>query len=264
MLAAGVLFSGFIKDMLCLPRPLSPPLQRITRSRSAALEYGFPSTHSTNAMSVVWYALYALPEDSNSTTVVTRLLLYLYAASILAGRIYCGMHGFIDVICGSLLGIAIAAVQMQYGDIFDFWISSGSINNLLVSVLIVLALVRIHPEPADDCPCFDDSVAFSGVFIGIQLGALGLLNSKLQYATVSPSARFSMYELGLIKAALRIVLGVLVVFLWRAMMKPTLLRLLPPLFRIIESLGLALPRRFHLRASYVSAKHFDPFFTDII
>jgi len=51
VLASGVIWSGFIKDMLCLPRPLSPPLHRITMSGSAALEYGFPSTHSTNAVS---------------------------------------------------------------------------------------------------------------------------------------------------------------------------------------------------------------------
>ena len=32
MLALGVYLSGFMKDLVCLPRPLSPPLQRITMS----------------------------------------------------------------------------------------------------------------------------------------------------------------------------------------------------------------------------------------
>lgn len=58
--ASGVFFSGFLKDMWRLPRPLSPPLNRITMSKSATLEYGFPSTHSTNAVSVAVYALFML------------------------------------------------------------------------------------------------------------------------------------------------------------------------------------------------------------
>src|SRR3978361_1996674 len=114
ILATGVFFTGFIKDMFSLPRPLSPPLQRITMSGSAALEYGFPSTHSTNAMSVVIYGLYLL---RNAETLDERFVywgqmsMYAYGTSIVFGRLYCGMHGFFDVVVGSLLGALIAGVQ---------------------------------------------------------------------------------------------------------------------------------------------------------
>jgi hypothetical protein len=37
LLAFGVILSGVAKDLVCLPRPLSPPMQRITMSGSAAL-----------------------------------------------------------------------------------------------------------------------------------------------------------------------------------------------------------------------------------
>lgn len=250
MLASGVFISGFLKDLFCLPRPLSPPLQRITRSPSAALEYGFPSTHSTNALSVVVYAVQAMTDSPSPTgSSIIRVLLYMYATSIVLGRVYCGMHGFTDVVIGSLLGIAIALVQTQYGDTFDEWIYSGTFQNVFIVTLIVCILVRIHPEPADDCPCFDDSVSFSGVFIGLQLGGWRVLRHNFGTQIPIPSrAPFAIGDLGYLKAFLRVSLGVVVIFVWRGSMKPLLLKILPPIFRVVEKLGLTLPRRFFLRA----------------
>ncbi|KAK2763300.1 hypothetical protein FQN54_009936 [Arachnomyces sp. PD_36] len=245
---------GFLKDLLCLPRPLSPPLQRITMSGSAALEYGFPSTHATNAVSVVVYALHLLqsPDSTVPPTMNTILqcVLYVYATSIVVGRLYCGMHGFSDVIVGSLLGALIAFVQCSFGDTFDNYVFSGSIKELIIVVLIILALVRIHPEPADDCPCFDDSVAFAGVMIGTEVGTWHFSRTNFAWSEPGPgTVPFSLDTIGWTKSVLRILLGVFTIFVWREVMKPSLLRFLPPLFRVIERLGLSLPRRFFTKAS---------------
>jgi dihydrosphingosine 1-phosphate phosphatase len=101
LLAPGVFFTGMIKDFLCLPRPLSPPLQRITMSGLTALEYGFPSTHSTNAVSVALYGLTLLETSNLEISDVTKIVLQgiaaLYASSVVMGRIYCGMHGFLGM-----------------------------------------------------------------------------------------------------------------------------------------------------------------------
>lgn len=254
ILAGGVFFSGVFKDMLCIPRPASPPLQRISRSTSAALEYGFPSTHSTNAVSVAVYAIYTLNADPTivppSWTLALQSMAYFYALSIVLGRIYCGMHGFSDVIVGSLLGAGLAVIQCRFGEAFDEWIFHGPLRNVLIFTLIVFILIRIHPEPADDCPCFDDSVAFSGVLIGIQLGAWHFSRTGFALSYPVPStAPFSLQELGYVKTILRIAAGVFVVFAWRGIMKPALLKALPPIFRILETLDLSLPRKFHLSAS---------------
>lgn len=254
ILASGVFFSGFLKDLLCLPRPLSPPLQRITMSGSAALEYGFPSTHSTNAVSVAVYALFALHDSGGTGNQYLGLFLkafsYCYAASIVLGRLYCGMHGFLDVIIGSALGALLSVVQCLYGEVFDDYIYSGSLKAPFIVVLIILVLVRIHPEPADDCPCFDDSVAFAGVIIGVELGNVHYAQSGFAWDYPVPStAPFELESLGWPKTIARITLGVLVIFAWRGIMKPTLLRFLPPIFRIIERLGLSLPRKFFKQAS---------------
>lgn len=254
MLAAGVFFSGFLKDMVCLPRPLSPPLQRINRSHSAALEYGFPSTHSTNAVSVVTYAFYIVHTTTNPTVQSAAPYIYAfliwYLVTLFLGRLYCGMHGFLDVLVGGLIGGIVAAIQIIYGDMFDEWVIEGPSTNPWIVLLVNLVLVRIHPEPADDCPCFDDSLAFAGVFVGINVGAWRFARSGLAWnEPILATAPYSLEQIGYVRTVLRVVLGVAVVFAWRAVMKPTLLTVLPPVFRVVESLKLLLPRKFFLNAS---------------
>lgn len=263
MLAAGVYGTGFLKDLLCLPRPLSPPLARISMSGSAALEYGFPSSHSANAVSVTFYAIYTLrqsaSDDGSYLDLGLQALFYFYAVSIIIGRLYCGMHGFLDVVVGSAMGAVITAFQLLCGDWMDSWVFSGSFQDILVATLVVCVLVRIHPEPADDCPCFDDSVSFAGVVIGINLGAWQYAQTSYALQDAYPSSvPFSLQEMGILIATARIILGVIMIFVWRATMKPTLFTILPPLFRLLEQARLNLPRAFFLNASkYTSIKPFN-------
>lgn len=252
LLASGVFFSGVIKDLVCIPRPLSPPLHRISKSPTAALEYGLPSTHSTNALSVAVYGVYLLRQSPQGSwwNTAGEYLLYFYTVTILVGRIYCGMHGFFDVFIGSLLGAILGGLHCLYGETFDLWICTGPFKNIVIFSLLVLVLVRTHPEPADNCPCFDDSVAFSGVIIGIQLGGWHFARSGFALSEPVPSTTpYSLQDLGLAKSVFRTLAGIVIIFLWRGAMKSTLFKVLPPLFRVIEHLGLSLPREFFLKAS---------------
>jgi hypothetical protein len=62
-------------------------------------------------------------------------------------------------------------VKVFYGDSFDAFITSGSWLAPLAVIIVTIIFVRIHPEPADACcKCFEDGVAFAGVFIGVKLG----------------------------------------------------------------------------------------------
>ena len=223
-------------------------------SGSAALEYGFPSSHSTNAISVAIYALLILnfdePDISPLSNTILQIVSYCYGCSIVIGRMYCGMHGFLDVIVGSVLGAAISVVQYGYGELLDNYVHSGSLKNILIIVLIILVLVRIHPEPADDCPCFDDSVAFAGVIVGIEYGNWHFARTDYAWSHPVPATvPFSIETMGWIVAVARILIGVLSIFAWREVMKPSLLRFLPPVFRVVEALGLDLPRKFFKQAS---------------
>ncbi|KAI9744909.1 MAG: hypothetical protein M1818_001835 [Claussenomyces sp. TS43310] len=254
VLMTGVFVTGFIKDMLSLPRPLSPPLHRINMSGSAALEYGFPSTHSANAVSVAVYVLFQLDGPDSTlqptTTLIVKLVAYCYMFSITLGRLYCGMHGFMDVIIGSAIGAFISIVECVYGASFERYLHNGSWVGPSVVAAIIILLVRIHPEPADDCPCFDDSVAVAGVMIGLELGSWHYAAAEWGWNDpVTAVVPFDFAHLGWPKVFLRVAVGVLMTFAWREVMKPLLLKSLPHLFRIMERTGYILPRRFFMPAS---------------
>ncbi|QSZ36166.1 hypothetical protein DSL72_007291 [Monilinia vaccinii-corymbosi] len=254
ILATGVFLTGFIKDMFSLPRPLSPPLHRITMSGSAALEYGFPSTHSANAVSVAVYALFTLHSPECQLLPATKLALeivsYSYAFSIVLGRLYCGMHGFVDVIFGSILGALISVVECVYGSAIDNYLHSSTWKAPVSIAIVIILLIRVHPEPADDCPCFDDSVAFAAVMIGVELGGWHYASGGWAWNVPVPATvPFDLNHMGWTIVILRVVIGVLVIFAWREAMKPTLLKFLPHIFRAIENTGLILPRKFFMPAS---------------
>ncbi|GAO16242.1 hypothetical protein UVI_02000240 [Ustilaginoidea virens] len=224
-------------------------------SGSAALEYGFPSTHSANAVSVAVYGLFSLHDPENTlgptAKVVLEFLSYFYAASVVFGRLYCGMHGFLDVIVGSTIGAAIGLLEFYHGPTLDALMHSSSCMAPVVAGLIVIIFVRIHPEPADDCPCFDDSVAFAGVVIGVEFGTwtYGKIPSDPWETHAYGRGAIDVAALGPWVNAARIVFGVLVIFAWRETMKPALLKLLPHLFRLMEKYGWDLPRRYFTPAS---------------
>lgn len=240
VLALGVYITGYVKDLLCLPRPRSPPLHRISTSGSAIQEYGFPSTHSCNALSVILVFLV----DNNPHVAVYWLCIAM-GISIVTGRLYTGMHGFIDVIMGLFFGwlswvIGKYALQWFHANLRD---PSGlPWGSFTLAGLALASLVIFHPQPVDPCPCYDDSVAFLSVVFGIELG--GAIHA------LSPSMTWPTYVYrGPLRAVARFVLGVSMVVLWRYVAKRTLLRCLPPIWRFFETSGLALPRRNYLKAS---------------
>ena len=223
-------------------------------SGHVSLEYGFPSTHATNAVSVAIYTLLALRDPSLTIERHLKFALeavsYFYALSIIVGRLYCGMHGFFDVLIGSVLGGVLSLIEHLYGPTFDAFIYAGTFKEIFILILIVLVLVRIHPEPADDCPCFDDSVSFAGVMIGVEFGNWHYASSGHAWPLPVPATvPFRFAHIGLPKTVVRIIIGVITIFAWREVAKPSLHRFLPPLFRIFEKLGISIPRKFFMQAS---------------
>lgn len=260
MLAVGVYFSGYFKDMLCLPRPLSPPLQRISMSGTAALEYGFLSTHTTNSVSVTIYCLYQVYAARESMTTMAfiayQVLFCVYAISISFGRIYCGMHGFCDLAAGAILGTVIAWLRIAYGPAFDQWILGADTSGIIVMAVLLLLAVRFNPEPADNCPCFEDSVAFVGVVIGTSGGMWSYgYHVPRALPSKSMSLMYDPLDGNLLKAVARVIGGIVVIFVWRAIMKPVLLRSLPPIFRFVDHWGFSLPRRYFMEARCVKQNY---------
>jgi len=232
VLAMGVYTSGFVKDLFCLPRPKAPPILRITFSNSSShLEYGFPSTHTTNAVSVALFLLtyiLLIPDFWLRWTCITAVIFYAFSISF--GRIYCGMHGLVDVVAGAILGCLIWWWWYAYWSTMEAFILSGTQVVPLFILLTGWLLITVHPDPVDSCPCFHDSVAFVSVLMGLLPSAW-----LMAFHTPDGNIPYDVSALPWSLTVLRLVFGVSCIVLFRLSAKPLLQRILPPIYRLVRA-----------------------------
>lgn len=122
---------------------------------------------------------------------------------------------------------------------------------------LCLILVHKHAEPVDDCPCFEDAIAFVSVVMGSIFSKWHAANFGLDTASGFYTSRtpgwdgheWSDWGMWLLFASIKMVVGVLAIFGWRLVAKPTLHILLPPIFRTLAR-AVTLPhRRFYTPAT---------------
>ena len=99
---------------------------------SLHLEYGFPSTHTANSVSIalVLYSYVHRLYFSESSISLTSYYVYLaaiivYAFSIVFGRIYAAMHSFTDCAFGIVIGATIWLLQHLYLDRIGEAVANG-------------------------------------------------------------------------------------------------------------------------------------------
>ncbi|KAH9961635.1 hypothetical protein BGW80DRAFT_1210922 [Lactifluus volemus] len=257
-LAFGVYLSSFLKDMVCSPRPYAPPVTRLTIGNHH-LEYGFPSTHSTNSMSMALFFgthvhdLYRAGSLSTAAFATWITALVVYVLSIVGGRLYTGMHGFMDCTVGAFLGIISWMVQRLVMPEVETWVTNNGWSAPITVTLICLLLVNQYPSPVDDCPCFEDAIAFVSVILGQMTSfwyskRVPALNADL-FTSISPGAAFespAAITTWMLFATFKLTTGILLIFAWRLLAKPTVQTLLPPLFRwLAHASPIRLPHRRH-------------------
>ncbi|WWC91291.1 uncharacterized protein L201_006234 [Kwoniella dendrophila CBS 6074] len=251
----GIYVSSFAKDLVCTPRPYSPPVIRLSMSTHHH-EYGFPSSHSTNSVSIALFFAEWLYESRHSVGMPTVLAgwiaLFVYAASVVGGRLYTGMHSTADIIGGSLMGMACWLIWIVIGKQTEAWVNTGTWLVPAISIPLTLGMVHYHPEPLDDCPCFEDAIAVLAVILGSFLGhwwSIKTGNAVPTFAQTTSFDQSSIVTIGIV--AFRLILGLGIMFAWRLIAKTTLLRILPTLFRTFSKVsGEDLPtRRFYKAAT---------------
>ncbi|KAI8838992.1 phosphatidic acid phosphatase type 2/haloperoxidase [Chytriomyces cf. hyalinus JEL632] len=167
VLALGVCLSSLIKDWVGAPRPLvTVGVARASGCATTEREFGLPSTHSTNAMSVACILLLHLP--------IAWYTPFLAAYPIVMGfsRIISGMHSWLDVWCGWALGGAVSVGWWYLWSVvgWHLWILESGPEGLIPVLCVIPLLLYLHPDPHEACPCFEDSVAFVSVFSGLIIG----------------------------------------------------------------------------------------------
>lgn len=152
-----------------MPRPYSPPVTRLSVGTHAH-EYGFPSTHSSNACSMALYFGGIAVERWTGhwgVTVAAVAFPTFFAWSITFGRLYTGMvgcrricpaaklnadhsrppqHSISDVVAGSAIGSALWLLYTLTYTRMNALIQNSRWTGTLVSIPTLLLLVTVHPE----------------------------------------------------------------------------------------------------------------------
>lgn len=137
-----------------------------------------------------------------------------------------------------------------------------------IAPLIVIGLgllaVNQHPQPVDDCPCFEDAIAFVSVMVGLLLSVSVQVNfpafssptaftasQELLLPANFPGSHTTVTAVGLLSylfiSTLKLVIGTFIIFAFRLIAKPTLHAILPPTIRfvarLVSTIGWGLPHR---------------------
>lgn len=259
--ALGVYVTSVIKDLVCSPRPFAPPVTRMALG-SVHLEYGFPSTHTTNCISIALFLyshvhrLYFAESSISPTSYYAYLAaIVVYAFSIVFGRIYTAMHSFTDCIFGLIIGVAIWALQHLYLERVGEAIVNGGWIVPVSATAICLLMVNQHPQPVDDCPCFEDAIAFISVVLGEILGHWGFHQYGVTpefFKTPRPGSAYSTIAdvtTWWLFSVIKVVVGILLIFTWRIFAKATLHFAFPRIFRFLANIFTLPNRRFYTPAT---------------
>ncbi|KAJ2781672.1 Long-chain base-1-phosphate phosphatase [Coemansia javaensis] len=223
----SVYFSGVIKDYVSAPRPASPPVVQITRSPAHTLEYGFPSSHTTYVVATILYLSHYMLNVWGVSALWVALL-WIGGALIVVGRIYCGLHSFIDVAGGVVVGVAEALAFVVFYERLDALLLSTT-GPLVIAAILYCALMAI-PRSLDLCPCCIDSFCATSVTLGVSVGTWIHACMPFLWHRGHPDRIAWDSSLTLAQNVARGAIGMGLVVLWKLKSKPVMISLVKRLF----------------------------------
>ena len=170
----GLYIGNLLKITFEIPRPsnvwIHPTL--IKTDSSNLKDYGFPSTHSMNAISNTLYiTLYNILYNQNNQILIPILLSCVWALSIMLSRLYLGVHTPCDVIGGALLGLFVATVWLYIGFYIDMLcISLGPLYVLMNGSLLCAILLYYSIKTTKLTTTTIQMVVNLGIIMGNSLG----------------------------------------------------------------------------------------------
>ena len=177
-----LLYSGFCKNLLCLPRPPAPPIVPLHQCS----DWSLPSHHAVLSVNVPWYiwayvSIHYASSLSPSLSTLLFISIALWSFLVMFSRMYLGVHSPADILSGGIIGCIILVLWLQNYILLESYLSSSR-EALPIALVVVLCLLSVHPDPPPTTIIFAETVCMVGVAVGALLGWL--------YAPVSGSAIF--------------------------------------------------------------------------
>ncbi|KAJ2721969.1 Long-chain base-1-phosphate phosphatase [Coemansia sp. Benny D115] len=228
----SIYFSGWIKDYISAPRPSSPPIVQITRSPAHTFEYGFPSSHTTYVVATILYISYFM---LNEWGMPLPYVVFIWVSGILivVGRVYCGLHSFIDVIGGTVVGAVEAMAFVAFYPRLDTLLLSTP-GPLYLAAALYVALKNI-PRSLDLCPCCIDSFCATSVTLGLIAGTWIHARLPFLWHNGMPDRIAWSSSLSLVQNFMRCAITVVLVVAWKIASKAPLAALVQRVLLSSES-----------------------------
>lgn len=163
-----VMYVGQVmKDVLKLPRPLSPPVVKL-ETRVIA-EYGLPSTHAMAATSISFTLLLSATSRIQFQFEMGLLIAVVLSSLVCLSRLYTGMHSVLDVICGALISAILMFLTYPYWETFDRFQLTSPISPF-VALALPLFLSYTYPELDHYSTTRGDTTTILGAGAGCSVG----------------------------------------------------------------------------------------------
>jgi hypothetical protein len=213
------------KDTHCLPRPpayragtaTKPPFGVVRLEHHYEHEYGMPSTHAMNAVTMPWYTLILSLHRFTGPPIIPVAFACFWTISCVFSRVYMGVHSPADIFMGILLGLGLLGFGCVFGDTVDGWIISSP-NTMVVAIVIAIVLVATYPRPAK--PMWLSSPGDSTLIIASAVGVVIGVNALPQLHAKTPEPfGFEFTPRSIMVGVASLLIGYTVAFLTRLVVK---------------------------------------------
>ncbi|XP_061742131.1 sphingosine-1-phosphate phosphatase 1 [Nerophis ophidion] len=207
------------KDVFRWSRPASPPVVKVEMFYNS--EYSMPSTHAMSGTAIPFALFFMTCGRWEYSVTLGYVLAFCWCLLVCVSRIYMGMHSVLDVIVGVIYSVVILLVLLPALDAIDHFV--------LTCVYAPLVIVSLHLSLGLFSFTLDtwstsrgDTAQILGSGAGVALAShvnhrLGLMPDPLAERLPLSLPALSGGLVG--AAALRFLLGVLVLVATRALMK---------------------------------------------
>ncbi|XP_068441816.1 sphingosine-1-phosphate phosphatase 2 [Clinocottus analis] len=246
-----VMYVGQVmKDVLKLPRPLSPPVVKLEPRVDA--EYGLPSTHAMAATAISFTVLLSAPSRIQFQFEVGLLIALTLSSLVCLSRLYTGMHSVLDVLCGALISASILFLTFPYWEAFDRLQLTSPVSPV-AALSLPLLLSYTYPAPDGRSTTRGDTTTILGAAAGSSVGYWA--NERLGRTFEPPLARLpvalSAPTAGALAAgAARFLVGAAALLATRQAAKTLSLRALRAWYRVPERDAERARRRREIEVPY--------------
>ena len=201
----GICFcvGGFLKNVLCLPRPPSPPVVPADHCQ----DWGFPSHHAILNVTIPWYLwifVYTRFDWPPLALVVAFVGVSFWCFSILFSRLYLGVHSPADIMAGGIIGCTLLICYLLVDDaLFEVLLSSTQFAFLCI--LFMCVILAFFPDPHPRTIIVSETAGMlcvsTGMIVGVALNRVAGVRSKASFDEedeILYVLAFSRYFLGIV------------------------------------------------------------------